>query len=229
MSKTMQSAVICALLAAKEWIFEDEETMKDIYGLGQQMFDVPNEHLTENQRQSLRVMIEAVEGKKTLKERYEIVQGKQQTGFGAGRDALKKWFKDQKVSKTIADRIDKAFEDAEVLPLQLIHSYGASKDEFPEIGDCESGREDAVLAIFGSNALCGPLKGNFREATGTIMHHAWERHRKRYARAKKTLALKRLTSTAAVKGVLKILDSPIVLIMCCRDRIGRCCHSKNVT
>ncbi|KAG0697698.1 hypothetical protein DFH29DRAFT_1003482 [Suillus ampliporus] len=174
MSKKMQSAIISALLAGKAWIFDDDETLKEIYGLGPDMFKEPHQHLSDKQRASLNNMLDVAEAL-AGKDRYEILEGKEQSGWGAGRDALNHWFKEQKISAAFIARIDEALEASEVLPIQLIQRE--KSEEFPEVKDAESGKEDVVLAILGTEALSRPLTGEFRDACNTILHHAWERHR----------------------------------------------------
>ncbi|KAG1784565.1 P-loop containing nucleoside triphosphate hydrolase protein [Suillus plorans] len=198
MSKKMQSAIISALLAGRTWIFEDDETLKEIYGLGPDMFKEPHQHLSDKQRVSLNTMLDVAEAL-AGKDRYEILEGKEQSGWGAGRDALNHWFKEQKVSAAFIERIDQALEVSQVLPIQLIQRE--KSEEFPEVKDAESGKEDVVLAILGTEALSRPLTGEFRDACNTILHHAWERHRKRYRRAKEALGKKRIKSMSLVKQI----------------------------
>ncbi|KAG2124639.1 hypothetical protein DEU56DRAFT_916989 [Suillus clintonianus] len=198
MSKKMQSAIISALLAGKAWIFDDDETLKEIYGLGLDMFKEPHQHLSDKQRVSLNAMLDVAEAL-AGKDRYDILEGKEQSGWGAGRDALNHWFKEQKISAAFIERIDQALEVSQVLPIQLIQRE--KSEEFPEVKDADSGKEDVVLAILGTEALSRPLTGEFRDACNTILHHAWERHRKQYRQAKKALEKKRIKSMSLVKKI----------------------------
>jgi hypothetical protein len=191
-----------SLVAGRSWIFNDEsDTLKLIYGLGPDLFEVPNPHITDKQRQSLCAMIDALSHKSTGKERYEILEGKEVGGWAAGRDAFEKWFKKQNVSTLIGQRIDKVWTTLDVSPVQLIHEGLEAGEEFPTILDAERAKEDVILAIMGDHAFEKIARWDFREATSTIIHHAWERHRKRFRRAVKTLPKKKLDAAVAIKGV----------------------------
>lgn len=191
-----------SLVAGRSWIFDDESNaLKDIYGLGPEMFDVRNSHLTDKQRQSLCAMIDALSHKSTGKERYRILEGKEVGGWAAGRDALDKWFKKQKVAILIGQRIDEVWTTLDVSPMQLIHEGLEEGEEFPNILDAERAKEDVVLAILGDHALEKNARGDFRDATTTIIHHAWERHRKRFKRAERSLPKKKLDAAVAVKAI----------------------------
>ncbi|KAG0693279.1 hypothetical protein DFH29DRAFT_1007453, partial [Suillus ampliporus] len=203
MSKKLQSAVICCLLASKAWIFEDEESgiLKDIYGLSRKMFDEPQEHLTEKQRESLCTMLKAADAAPNLTARYEILDGRRMTSHGGGRDALNTWFTKQKVSAKMARRIDDAWDAVDVSPIDLIHAGLGSGEEFPNIHNSEGAKEDIMMAIFGDNALAQNPRTDFRDPFAAILHHSWERHRKRYNRAKKSLAPKRADAAAQIKAL----------------------------
>ncbi|KAG1727539.1 P-loop containing nucleoside triphosphate hydrolase protein [Suillus lakei] len=190
MSKKIQTGVICALLAGKKFVFDDADTIQEIYGLGPEMFDVPNKFLTANELASMQAMIASVEKATTLKDKYDVLQGTRQTSFGAGRAALTTWFRKQKVSATLADRIDAVWEKFELLPLQLIQEM--PDEAFPDVRDADPAKEDIALAIFGDRALGTTLRGDLREAMAPIIHHNWERHRKRFSRAKVNMDDKRL-------------------------------------
>ncbi|KAG0693276.1 hypothetical protein DFH29DRAFT_1007449 [Suillus ampliporus] len=212
MSRKLQSSVLCALLVAKGFIFEDVETLHEIYGLGPEMFDVKNPHLTEQERKALQKVIAAVVAADNLKQRYDILEKKDDAPLDAGRAALTKWFKQQKVSPAISGKIDDVWERLELSPLHLIQD--APDEQFPEIRDADGAREDIIAAIFGDNALSQTLRGEFRETFGTIVHHSWERHRKRYTRAKKSL---RLNSIAAASYCQAIEEAEIVTTQMLRD------------
>lgn len=197
MSKKIQSGVVCALLAGRHLIFEDGDTIQDIYGLGPKLFDEPNRHLTENQSKSLQEMMLAVEKAKDIKTRYNILEGKQQTSYGAGREALTIWFKKQGISSTISTKIDAVWKELELLPIQLI--YSEPKEPYPNVADADMAREDIAIALFGANSLRRGLRGEFREALNPIIHHNWERHRKVCRRAEKTLGPRRTSAIAACK------------------------------
>jgi hypothetical protein len=197
MSRKLQTAVLCGLLAAKDYIFEDPTTMADIYGLDKDMFNNGNEHLTKNECKSLLTMIDSVVAASNLSQRYTILERKD-PGWAAGQAALTKWFTKQKVSRTLSNRIDEVWTRLELTPLQLIQD--PCYDDFPELRDADSSREDIMLAIFGENALAQKVRGDVRDACSNVMHHSWERHRKRYQRAKKRLAHKRIEAASFCKS-----------------------------
>jgi hypothetical protein len=199
MSKKIQSGVVCALLAGKHLIFQNEDIIQDIYGLGPQLFKGPgpDRHLNENQLKSLREMMSAVEKAKDIKTRYNILEGKQQTSYGAGRDALTIWFKKQQISSTISTKVDAVWKDLDLLPLQLIHLDPEAG--FPNVADADMAREDIAVALFGANSVSRGLRGEFRESLSPIVHHNWERHRKMCRRAEKTLGLRRMAATVTCK------------------------------
>jgi hypothetical protein len=217
MSKKIQTGVICALLAGKKFVFDDADTIQEIYGLGPEMFDVPNKFLTANELASMQAMIASVEKATTLKDKYDVLQGTRQTSFGAGRAALTTWFRKQKVSATLADRIDAVWEKFELLPLQLIQEM--PDEAFPDVRDADPAKEDIALAIFGDRALGTTLRGDLREAMAPIIHHNWERHRKRFSRAKVNMDDKRLDAINRCNG--EQLEDPIRLTLtytCGSDR-----------
>ncbi|KAG1848219.1 hypothetical protein C8R48DRAFT_677411, partial [Suillus tomentosus] len=161
MSKKIQSGVVCALLAGKHLIFQNEDIIQDIYGLGPQLFKGPgpDRHLNENQLKSLREMMSAVEKAKDIKTRYNILEGKQQTSYGAGRDALTIWFKKQQISSTISTKVDAVWKDLDLLPLQLIHLDPEAG--FPNVADADMAREDIAVALFGANSVASPYRGMY--------------------------------------------------------------------
>ncbi|KAG2108191.1 uncharacterized protein F5147DRAFT_652914 [Suillus discolor] len=202
MSKTLWSAVLMSLVAGRSWIFDDESNaLKYIYGLGPEMFDVPNSHLTDKQCQSLGAMIDALSHKGSGKECYEILEGKEVGGWAAGRNTLDKWFKKQKVSGLIGEWIDRVWTMLDVSPMQLIHEGLEEGEEFPNILDAKRAKEDVILVILGDHALEKNARGDFHDATATIIHHAWERHRKRFKHAERSLPKKKLDAAVAVKAI----------------------------
>jgi hypothetical protein len=203
MSKKTQTGIICALIAGKDFIFEDEDTIQEIYGLGREMFNVPNRHLETNELRSLQAMMSALEKTKDYKTWCNILEGRQQTSYAAGRSALTKWFKEQGVNNKLKSRIDPIWEDMDVTPLKLIQL--APEDGFPNINDADTAKEDIALAIFGKNATSTGLRGNFREALSPILHHQWERHRKVFKRAEKALPSTRQNAISACKCTCLLL------------------------
>jgi hypothetical protein len=190
-----------SLVAGRSWIFNDESnTLKLIYGLGPHLFKVPNPHITDKQRQSLCAMIDVLSHKSTGKEHYEILEGKEVGGWAAGCDALDKWFKRQNVSTLIGQRIDEVWTTLDVSPVQLIHEGLEADEEFPTILDAECAKEDVILVILGDCAFEKNVRGDFCDATTTIIHHAWEHHRKWFKLAVKSLPKKKLDAAVAVKG-----------------------------
>lgn len=58
-----------------------------------------------------------------------------------------------------------------------------------------------MCAIFGENGLAyARVVREFKEAVVAMMHHEWERQRKRYRQAVKTLAEKKLRAQSAFAG-----------------------------
>lgn len=198
MSKKIQTGVIIMLLAGKKFVFEDIDTIEEIYGLGPNMFSVPNDFVSDKERQSIRAMLDAVERCKTLKDKYDILEGKRQVAFPKGRAALTKWFRGQKVSNALSERIDAVWEKLDLLPLQMIQEL--PQEGFPDVRDADPAKEDIVLAIWGDRALSITLRGEFREGLAPIIHHNWERHRKRYVRACNSMGEKRLDAITQCKG-----------------------------
>ncbi|KAG2029690.1 hypothetical protein BDR03DRAFT_1018074, partial [Suillus americanus] len=215
MSHNLRSAVLMLLLSGKSWIFGDEsDTITEVFGLTEKMFDEPNKHLTEPQRESLCAMIEAIGKRKTGEERYKIIEGKSEGGWSAGREALKTWFDKEKVSNKMGQRIDEALKTCGVSPMQLIAEGLDEGEEFPILLDAERAKEDILLAILGDHALERGARGDFRDAATSINHHAWERQRKRFRRAKDSLPGKKLSAHVAVK---EIEDADVVTAKMLRD------------
>lgn len=53
MNKKIQIGIICSLLSGKDFIFENTHTIKEIYSLSPQMFNVPNHDFEKNKLESL--------------------------------------------------------------------------------------------------------------------------------------------------------------------------------
>ncbi|KAG2340580.1 hypothetical protein BDR05DRAFT_1002399 [Suillus weaverae] len=199
MSKKIQSGVICMLLAGKKFVFEDMDTINEIYGLGPEMFNVPNKWLTANELASIQAMMASVEKAVAIKDKFNILEGARQTSFKARQEALTTWFQKQKVSHALSERIDAVWTRLELSPLQLIQEM--PKASFPDVRDAEPAREDIALAICGDGALGTTLRGDFREAFNPIIHHNWERHHKRYLRAKDNMNDKKEKAHSACKVI----------------------------
>ncbi|KAG2136443.1 hypothetical protein DEU56DRAFT_756348 [Suillus clintonianus] len=199
MSKKIQTAVICALLAGKKFIFQDEDTIREIYGLGPEMFNVENPHLSPNELASIQAMMSAVEKARTLKERYDILEGQRETSYGAGREALRIWCKRQDVHHAIGVRIDAAWHKLELTPLQLINESPTAG--FPDVRDADPAKEDIALAIFGDYALSTTLRGDFRDTLTPIIHHNWERHRKVFRRVEASFTARKRTAREACEAI----------------------------
>ncbi|KAJ8586214.1 hypothetical protein M405DRAFT_864785 [Rhizopogon salebrosus TDB-379] len=210
MSKKLQSGVLLGLLAGKDYIFQDPDTIHEIYGLGEKMFDVRNKHLTENQRMSLQTMIKAVEATQDMNKKFTIMDTKA-SGWAAGQEALKEWFVKQKVSHSLYTRADEVWKSQDLLPIQLIQESG--EDGFPELRDADSARDDILLEVFGTNALSRNVRGDFRRAIDTIMHHSWERHRKMYGRIKNSIAGKAQTVETLCSNIENAPDGCITPAM----------------
>lgn len=198
MSKKIQTGVIIMLLAGKKFVFEDIDTIAEIYGLGPNMFMDPNEFVSDKERESIRSMLDAVERGAKLKDKYDILEGKRLAAFVKGRAALTKWFRGQRVSNALLERIDAVWDKLDLLPLQMIQEL--PHEGFPDVRDADPAKEDIALAIWGDRALSITLRGEFREGLAPIIHHNWERHRKRYTRASDTMGAKRLDAITKCKG-----------------------------
>ncbi|KAG2136436.1 hypothetical protein DEU56DRAFT_756342 [Suillus clintonianus] len=186
MSKKIQTAVICALLAGRKFVFDDPDTIMDIYGLGPQMFNVENPHLTPDELASVQAMMSDVEKARSLKERYSILEGTKETAYAAGRAALNIWCKRQMIHNKMGVRIDAAWHRLELTPVQLINESPTAG--FPDVRDADPAKEDIALALFGDCALSTTLRGDFRDALTPIIHHNWERHRKVFKRVERSYA-----------------------------------------
>ncbi|KAJ8581744.1 hypothetical protein M405DRAFT_846837 [Rhizopogon salebrosus TDB-379] len=203
MSKKLSTAVICGLLAGQDIIFGDTHTINQIYGLEPSMFHGHIPHLTHNECKSIQTMMSSLIATTNIKAKYKILEGKE-TGWGAAQAALHVWFTKQKVSSSLNKRIDEVWERLGVLPLQLIQESG--EDTFPDISDANSARDDIILVVFGDNALAKTVRGDFRLASATIMHHSWERHRKLYLRARGRIGRKRITAQSYCKIIEDAID-----------------------
>ncbi|KAG2034282.1 hypothetical protein BDR03DRAFT_1013618 [Suillus americanus] len=202
MSHNLQSAVLMLLLSGKDWIFEDESrTLQEVFGLTEKLFDEPNKHLSTSERDSIRAMIEAIRKRKSDDARYKVLEGKSKGGWSAGREVLKKWFQKQKVSNHMGQCIDEVYNNLGVSPMQLINEGLEEGEEFPNILDSECAKEDVLLTIAGDHALKHVPHGDFHDAIMAINHHAWERHRKCFRRAKDGLPTKKLAAAVAVKEI----------------------------
>ena len=204
MAKKMTTAVILGMLAGRSYIFEDKDTLEEIYGLGADLFGTaePNEHLTANETRSLNAMINAITSAKNQKARVDILEGKTE-GWAGGQGALAKWWKGAKVAKALAVRIDEALERNDVSPQQLINldvEEGAEETKFPDVKDCDDAKDDILEAIYGSNVHSKPVRGDMVYARDTIIHHTWERHRKRFGRAKKLFQAREKNAQARYEG-----------------------------
>ncbi|KAG1765071.1 hypothetical protein EV702DRAFT_1051138 [Suillus placidus] len=165
MSHNLRSAVLMALLAGKEWIFDDKSGMlEDVFGLDEKLFDVPNKWITDTSC-------------------YKVLEGKSEGGWSTRHDALHVWFQKQKVSNMMSQQIDEVWMNLGVSPIQLIQDGLEEGEEFPNILDAKCAKEDEMLAILGDHALEQPTHGNFWDAVTTIHHHAWECHHKCFGRA----------------------------------------------
>jgi len=86
----------------------------------------------------------------------------------------------------------------ELAPLQLIQD--PCYNDFPELRDADSSRDNVMLVVFGENALAQKVRGDVRDACSNIMHHSWERHRKRYRRAKQRIIYKKIAAASFCKS-----------------------------
>ncbi|OJA20020.1 hypothetical protein AZE42_13280 [Rhizopogon vesiculosus] len=203
MSRQLKTGIIIALIAGKDWIYDDAEdsTISEVFGLNANLFKVPNKHLTEHQRESLNLMLEAVGQAPSISRRYSILEGKAE-GWAAGRAALKVWFEKSTVSQRITQKVDKALEECTVSPAEVIARLAdGSETIFPNISECDTAKEDIVIALFGHHAGSRISRGDFKDAVHIIVHHQWERHRKCFNRAKKAFPNKRDKARTAVKAI----------------------------
>lgn len=194
MSMKMQTLVLIALLDRPEEVFADESQV-EFWHLTERLFQEPNPTLSDGERESINAMISAVQNAQGGKAKQRVIEGEQHP---AGCAALLKWHAACKFNPEIYRRVQKALEDEELSPHDLIWSRKRKQDDFPPKSDADGALDAIACAVFGENCLANArVVGEFKEAVSALIHHEWERQRKRYTRALKTLANKRLIAQRA--------------------------------
>lgn len=197
MAMKMQTLILVALLDRTEDIFADE-SQTDFWHLTAGLFQEPNPVLSDNERESMNAMISALQNARGGKAKQRIVENKQHP---AGYAALLKWHSAYKFNTDMYNRVQKALEEEELSPHALIWSRRHKLDDFPPRSDSDGAIDSIACAVFGENCLANArVVGEFKEAVVCLIHHEWERQRKRCLRAVKTLSIKKLAAQAAFNG-----------------------------
>ncbi|KIJ57836.1 hypothetical protein HYDPIDRAFT_34751, partial [Hydnomerulius pinastri MD-312] len=199
-------AYFLVLVLRGDSVFKDLDNARETWQLAGDMFTVPHPVLDDSERASINGLIEALHKTQTHAERVNILEGRKGTSWGAAQDALKKWARKQRLNALVYQRVDEVLSVNESTPKQLIQ-LGEHEGDFPAVADVEGYKEDVALALFGRSILESKFRGVLRDAMSSIMHHAWERHRKCFQRARSTMQSKAAKARAAVK-VLE--DAPSV-------------------
>lgn len=194
MAMKMQSLILVALLDRPEDIFADE-SQATFWHLTEKLFEEPNPVLSDNERESLNVMVSALQNTRGGKAKQRIIEGAMHP---AGYAALLKWHAAYKFNPAIYLRVQKALEEEELSPHDLIWNRKHKLDDFPPRSDADGALDAVACAVFGENCLANArVVGEFKEAISAVIHHEWERQRKKYIRAVKTLANKKLMAQSA--------------------------------
>lgn len=195
----MQTLVLIALLDRPEDIFADE-SQNEFWHLTEKLFQEPNSVLSDSERESINAMISALQNVRGGRAKQRIIESGQHP---AGYAALLKWHGAYKFNPDLYLRVQKALEDEELSPHALIWNCKHKLDDFPPRSDADGAIDTIACAVFGENCLANArVVGEFKEAVIALVHHEWERQRKRYLRAVKTLANKKLMAQSAFAGKL---------------------------
>ena len=197
----LHNAVFLVLALRTASVFKDADNALETFGLTDAMFTIPHSHLDDTERASANGLLQVLKGAGTFQERRDLLEGRKATSWGAARHAIKKWATKQKIYATIYQRVDDVLAFNEATPKCLIQSGDIEKGEFPDIRDVDEFREDVAVAVFGKDILEDRFRGDLRESVSAIMHHAWERQRKRCGRARKSMVAKYQKASKAVKGM----------------------------
>lgn len=193
----MQTLIILALLDRPEDIFADD-SQTEFWHLTERLFQEPNPVLSDRERESINAMISAVQNTQGGKAKQRIVESGHHP---AGSAALLKWHSAYKFNPGIYLRVEKALEEEELSPHALIWNRRHKLDYFPPRSDADGAIDSIACSVFGDNCLANArVVGEFKEAVISLIHHEWERQRKRYLRAIKTLANKKLMAQSAFTG-----------------------------
>lgn len=209
----IQTLILIALLDRPEDIFADE-SQAEFWHLSEKLFQDPNPVLSDSERESLNAMISAVQNARGGKTKQHVIESQQHP---AGLAALLKWHGAYKFNPNLYLRVQKALEDEELSPHALIWGRKQKLDDFPPRSDADGAIDTIACAIFGENCLAtARVVGEFKEAVIALIHHKWERQRKRYSRAIKMLAEKKLMAQSAFAGEssYNILNWQLTLTLC---------------
>lgn len=197
MAMKMQTLILIALLDRPEDIFADGSQV-EFWHLTERLFEEPNPVLSDSERESINAMISAVQNTRGGKAKQRIIEGGQHP---AGYAALLKWHIAYRFNPDIYRRIQKALEDEQLSPHDLIWSHKRKLDDFPPRSDADGALDTIACAVFGENCLANArVVAEFKEAVVAMIHHEWERQRKKYIRAVKTLTSKKLMAQSAFAG-----------------------------
>lgn len=197
MAMKMQTLILIALLDRPEDIFADP-SQTEFWHLTERLFDEPNPVLSDSERESINAMISAVKNARGGKSKRHVIEGGHHV---AGHSALLKWHASYGFNPAIYRRVQKTLENEGLSPRALIWSRKDKQDDFPPRSDADGALDSIACAVFGDNCLASSrVVGEFKEAVSALIHHEWERERKRYIRASKTLTHKKLMAQATFTG-----------------------------
>ncbi|KAH0826063.1 hypothetical protein J3R83DRAFT_5787 [Lanmaoa asiatica] len=200
MAMKMQTLILIALLDRPADIFADE-SQAEFWHLSESLFQEANPVLSDSELESINAMISAVQNARGGRAKQHVIESGQHS---AGYAALLKWHAAYKFNSSIYLRVQKALEDEELSPHALIWSRRHKLDDFPPRSDADGAIDAVACAVFGENCLASErVVGEFKEAVAALIHHEWERQRKRYVRAVKTLINKKLMAQSAFADIEK--------------------------
>ncbi|KAG9318996.1 P-loop containing nucleoside triphosphate hydrolase protein [Chiua virens] len=198
MAMKMQTLILIALLDRPEDIFADE-SQGEFWHLTERLFQEPNPVLIDTERESINSMISALQNARGGRAKQSIIEGGRHP---AGYAALLKWHGAHKFNPDIYLRVQKALENEELSPHALIWSRKNKLDDFPSRTDADGAIDAIACAVFGENCLASArVVGEFKEAVADLIHHEWERQRKKYLRAAKTLSSRKLKAQSTFADV----------------------------
>lgn len=197
MAMKIQTLILIALLDRPEDIFADESQV-DFWYLTEKLFQEPNPVLLDNERESLNAMISAIQNARGGKAKQHVIESGKHP---AGSAALLKWHAAYRFNQKLYLRVQQALEDEGLSPHALIWSRKDKLDDFPPRSDADGALDTIACTLFGENCLArARAVGEFKEAVIAMVHHEWERQRRRYKRAVKTLSSKKLAAQSAFAG-----------------------------
>ncbi|KAH0834614.1 P-loop containing nucleoside triphosphate hydrolase protein [Lanmaoa asiatica] len=200
MAMKMQTLILIALLDRPADIFADE-SQAEFWHLSESLFQEANPVLSDSELESINAMISAVQNARGGRAKQHVIESGQHS---AGYAALLKWHAAYKFNSSIYLRVQKALEDEELSPHALIWSRRHKLEDFPPRSDADGAIDAVACAVFGENCLASErVVGEFKEAVAALIHHEWERQRKRYVRAVKTLINKKLMAQSAFADIEK--------------------------